>query len=355
MSQSGPVGAPASSMEAAFDSIASLLSKDLERRNQKLAQSSERRAPSHVVEGDAPNSAGDEPQFVDDGPLFVNNWVPDHSRNFIAAGVPEISVAKVYNSSTTQALATSFGYPAPASPPGVFAAGTPPGLPLPSGLMAPKPGAGHLKVPNDFSRQTSAGSTDTKTSLAQSLRNRRASMGSDVSTEAAAMTVSDACLLTPPSDDLDQKSEDSNPVEWSSMVPPTAADVPLDQNGEPTSIGSFRHAIGSCKACIFHNQGCCNKGAACTFCHFQHTSNNSLRLCKGKRERYKKLLGWISKLIEKDPMRFPANMVQLPSFLDLPNFIGSNDELKAKLLADVNEKIKEVQWLVRVADAGQIR
>jgi len=58
------------------------------------------------------------------------------------------------------------------------------------------------------------------------------------------------------------------------------------------SVGSMKHDEGTCRVCLFVNTRLgCNKGVACEFCHFQHKrSDGRPRACKGKRERYKKLV-----------------------------------------------------------------
>mmetsp|Transcript_87932 Transcript_87932/g.283929 ORF Transcript_87932/g.283929 Transcript_87932/m.283929 type:complete len:110 (+) Transcript_87932:593-922(+) len=66
--------------------------------------------------------------------------------------------------------------------------------------------------------------------------------------------------------------------------------VPLDAEGKPTSIGSMKHEAGLCKPCVFFPSviGCSN-GITCLFCHITH-ARAQRRLCKNKRERYKKLI-----------------------------------------------------------------
>mmetsp|Transcript_41545 Transcript_41545/g.131493 ORF Transcript_41545/g.131493 Transcript_41545/m.131493 type:complete len:291 (+) Transcript_41545:57-929(+) len=66
--------------------------------------------------------------------------------------------------------------------------------------------------------------------------------------------------------------------------------VPLDAEGKPTSIGSMKHVAGLCKSCVFFPSviGCSN-GITCLFCHITH-ARAERRLCKNKRERYKKLI-----------------------------------------------------------------
>lgn len=57
------------------------------------------------------------------------------------------------------------------------------------------------------------------------------------------------------------------------------------------SIGSALHDVDGCKPCLFvHTHVGCQNGSSCEFCHFVHKRKNKARPCKGKRERYRKLL-----------------------------------------------------------------
>jgi hypothetical protein len=57
------------------------------------------------------------------------------------------------------------------------------------------------------------------------------------------------------------------------------------------SLGSARHDFGECKPCLFVNTNVgCQNGAGCDFCHFTHKRKSKPRPCKGKRDRYRKLL-----------------------------------------------------------------
>jgi len=70
----------------------------------------------------------------------------------------------------------------------------------------------------------------------------------------------------------------------------------LDGDGEDghigvSSLGSAAHDIGHCKPCLFvHTHVGCSNGSSCEFCHLEHKRKNKPRPCKGKRDRYRKLL-----------------------------------------------------------------
>jgi len=73
----------------------------------------------------------------------------------------------------------------------------------------------------------------------------------------------------------------------------STADSSADISGDRAleSVGSARHDTGMCTPCLFFytNVGCHN-GAECEFCHYQHKRKSKPRPCKGKRDRYRKLL-----------------------------------------------------------------
>merc|ERR1719277_898297 len=70
-------------------------------------------------------------------------------------------------------------------------------------------------------------------------------------------------------------------------------------------------------------------GIACSFCHFPHKRGrrkNKLRPCKGKRDRYRKLVSRLTTQIAADPDSFNLETVELP-----PS-IASNEVVKSKLM-----------------------
>jgi len=76
----------------------------------------------------------------------------------------------------------------------------------------------------------------------------------------------------------------------SEMLKELEATVRKDEKGNPTSVGSANHDT-SCKACLFvFTTVGCDSGVACSFCHFKHKRGSRPRPCKGKRNRYRKLV-----------------------------------------------------------------
>lgn len=57
------------------------------------------------------------------------------------------------------------------------------------------------------------------------------------------------------------------------------------------SAGSANHEFGTCKPCAFThtNVGCLN-GVDCEFCHYRHNRKSKPRPCKGKRDRYRRIV-----------------------------------------------------------------
>lgn len=57
------------------------------------------------------------------------------------------------------------------------------------------------------------------------------------------------------------------------------------------SVGAALHDTDGCKPCLFvHTHVGCQNGSSCEFCHYVHKRKSKPRPCKGKRDRYRKLL-----------------------------------------------------------------
>eukprot|EP00931_Biecheleriopsis_adriatica_P093609 TRINITY_DN67334_c0_g1_i1.p1 TRINITY_DN67334_c0_g1~~TRINITY_DN67334_c0_g1_i1.p1 ORF type:complete len:193 (-),score=24.52 TRINITY_DN67334_c0_g1_i1:56-634(-) len=81
-------------------------------------------------------------------------------------------------------------------------------------------------------------------------------------------------------------------------------DIPLDDEGMPTSVGSFTHFSGvHCKPCTFLDTPAgCHNGAMCGFCHFRkHTKSKVKRPSKAKRSRYNDMKKRVSQDLESQP------------------------------------------------------
>jgi len=78
--------------------------------------------------------------------------------------------------------------------------------------------------------------------------------------------------------------------------------MPLDEQGEMTSVGSISHRNGSCRQCLFHHTKVgCQNGILCDFCHFSHSRKTKSRPGRGKRDRYRKLIGRMEQAIDIGP------------------------------------------------------
>mmetsp|Transcript_22405 Transcript_22405/g.76773 ORF Transcript_22405/g.76773 Transcript_22405/m.76773 type:complete len:261 (-) Transcript_22405:146-928(-) len=116
--------------------------------------------------------------------------------------------------------------------------------------------------------------------------------------------------------------------------------IPLDENGELTSVGSMKHAEGKCKPCLYNYNGTpCAAGVSCRFCHFPHKTLGRVRLrpCKGRREKVKKALDRIQKDVKDDPDNFDLLN------LELPGTIANTPYLKDKLISRLSAYAEEVR------------
>lgn len=61
--------------------------------------------------------------------------------------------------------------------------------------------------------------------------------------------------------------------------------IPRNEQGELTSVGSQSHLLGTCTPCIFWFRGICAKSLKCTYCHFRHPGQKAKRHKPNKRTR----------------------------------------------------------------------
>merc|ERR1719265_117889 len=107
------------------------------------------------------------------------------------------------------------------------------------------------------------------------------------------------------------------------------------------SLGSAQHEAGLCQPCLFAlTKVGCRNGSSCDFCHLGHKRKHKPRPCKGKRDRYRKLLARIESVIDANPNVEVADTLQ-----NLPPSVEANLELKAKLTARVNKHYQLVREL----------
>lgn len=63
------------------------------------------------------------------------------------------------------------------------------------------------------------------------------------------------------------------------------AQIPLDESGELSSIGSISHGAGRCQPCLFWFQATCGKGVRCSYCHLRHPGQKKKRIRMSKKVR----------------------------------------------------------------------
>mmetsp|Transcript_101258 Transcript_101258/g.292828 ORF Transcript_101258/g.292828 Transcript_101258/m.292828 type:complete len:243 (-) Transcript_101258:61-789(-) len=103
---------------------------------------------------------------------------------------------------------------------------------------------------------------------------------------------------------------------------------PSDLNECMPSLGSLKHALGTCRPCAFarSSQGC-KSGTACLFCHFpmEHQQQMRSRPCKGKRDRMKKHITRLEREVATNPSLVNGDSLHIPQFLE------STPQAKARL------------------------
>jgi len=114
-----------------------------------------------------------------------------------------------------------------------------------------------------------------------------------------------------------------------------AANLPLDEDGQPSSMGSTLHKSANCRPCRHKMiSNTCPEGMKCLFCHLKHRMPSQVidaqlaclgetdeledkrrerqRPCKSKRDQYKKMVKKFEVEILKDPFGFNIESVNVP-------------------------------------------
>lgn len=107
------------------------------------------------------------------------------------------------------------------------------------------------------------------------------------------------------------------------------ARMPVNENGETSSVGSLAHLAGNCRPCATFARGACSEGILCHRCHFLHGAKPSAakRPSKNKRNQYRILVDQFMTRIDEDPFSFDLESLEIPKFIEV------NGRLKAKFLA----------------------
>jgi hypothetical protein len=95
--------------------------------------------------------------------------------------------------------------------------------------------------------------------------------------------------------------------------------LPIDAEGEPTSIGSLDHDL-HCNPCAFmiRSRGC-KQGVYCRFCHLPHSGEikkNRPRPCQKQRIRFKNTLDQLKAKVEESPETFNADEARFPASIE---------------------------------------
>lgn len=72
---------------------------------------------------------------------------------------------------------------------------------------------------------------------------------------------------------------------WTDVMRAVYEQIPLNEAGEPSSIGSIAHTAGTCRPCLFFFQATCTKGVDCTYCHLRHHGMKKKRIRMSKKVR----------------------------------------------------------------------
>jgi len=123
-------------------------------------------------------------------------------------------------------------------------------------------------------------------------------------------------------------------------------EVPLDEEGRPTSMGSALHATGRCVPCLFYHRSMgCSNGTRCTFCHFYHPSKPKSRPCKDKRARVSKNLVFIKDRIRKAIDEGHEDLGGLVAELmaSLPPSVHSNERFRKKIQMQITKFAQDIR------------
>lgn len=108
------------------------------------------------------------------------------------------------------------------------------------------------------------------------------------------------------------------------------------------TVGSRGHGTGDCSPCFFaHRRAGCQNGSNCPYCHLTHQQKQ--RPCKGKRNRFHKVLESMRKDLDEnaeDILNDPNWVNQFAS--RLPSFVDDDKTLKARVLRTLSEHAERV-------------
>lgn len=128
--------------------------------------------------------------------------------------------------------------------------------------------------------------------------------------------------------DTDHASARRPPAASSSSTPAAPPDL--------FDLGSSEHERGVCKPCAFAALDSCAAGSFCRYCHLPHDGVRiKMRPCKGKRDRFKRLMDRIAEEIAADPLGHDVLSIKLP-----PS-VAENDLLRRRVEDWVAQRLEE--------------
>lgn len=67
--------------------------------------------------------------------------------------------------------------------------------------------------------------------------------------------------------------------------------IPRNDGGELSSVGSLGHAAGDCSPCLFWYNKSCTKSVSCSYCHFKHKGQKKKRIRPSRKTRLQLKIG----------------------------------------------------------------
>lgn len=125
--------------------------------------------------------------------------------------------------------------------------------------------------------EASAAPRRTGPAIDNSLRHAKAGNGSSAALAAAGLPD----IVTR----LHQETGESVAVMMALHSQGLLSQIPRNDEGQITTLGSLRHGSGDCSPCVFWFQNACVKGMLCSYCHFRHAGQRTKRIRPSKRTR----------------------------------------------------------------------
>lgn len=116
--------------------------------------------------------------------------------------------------------------------------------------------------------------------------------------------------------EISTSSSSSDSIGSSGRLQQLLEQVPLDEDGNLTSLGSIGHWTDECRrpACLFaHLERRCRNEVYCRYCHFPHDKvRKKTQPCKAQRNRYRMHQERLLRELERAPELFDPHEAPLP-------------------------------------------